>query len=274
MTTRDQLISDWRRQLAAAEEVAAGQTGQAWLARMKVRLYQFLLACYGRGDWSADGLDDGLPPSADESPAELFDRAAEHPLTGKAARSPAAIRSVLKAVAAAHEQAAPGPLAAGLGEANWVIVAAASSKLKVRRAWQLLRAAGLHPRVCYRGDDHMVEVPAAERQAAFAVVEQNREWIHQPKGTPRTQRVPLWGRFSAGALVALWFAVPLTWMLLAYVSLLATPADTRPPLASFFTNAEFLRIWGTLFLLGLLVVCLHFARQNRPPKSAAKPARR
>ena len=44
---RDQLISDWRQQLAAAESVVATSGRAAWLARVRRRLYRFLLACYG-----------------------------------------------------------------------------------------------------------------------------------------------------------------------------------------------------------------------------------
>ena len=45
MSLRDQLVDDWRRRLAEAEELQAcsGRTGR--YSGMQVRLYRFLLAC-------------------------------------------------------------------------------------------------------------------------------------------------------------------------------------------------------------------------------------
>jgi hypothetical protein len=129
MPTRTELIADWKRQLAAAQALPQASLRAAWLTRVRARLYRFLVACYGNGDWTTDyALSSPARAVADRpqadtscSPAALSD------LSGKPAKSAGHIRSVLKKVAGAQEAAiGVGPLAAGLDPAGWVIVAAAS----------------------------------------------------------------------------------------------------------------------------------------------------
>jgi|GEM_PF-3728109 len=256
-TTRNELIADWRQRLAAAQESASTTPRAAWLARMQVRLYRFLLACYGGGDWD-------LPPEPRESSPLVFDSAEAKALDGKPAKSLGQIRSVLTAVAKAQDDPqAPGPLAAGLDHDSWVVVAAASSKLKTSRCAELLAKAGLHPRRCFRGDDELVEVPAHERHEAFEIVEQHRERIHQPPKTPRTERVPAWCRFAALAVLALWTTGLLTWALaaVAWSSTGHVPRQVSP--LEFMDGRAYMSIWFSLYLVALLSVGLAFLRRLR-----------
>src|SRR5262245_5936502 len=106
--TREELIADWRERLAAAEEpVTPDSSRAAWLARLRMRVYRFLLSLYGGGDWNA--------------PEQIAERQREHndsvvidagalPLAGKPAKGESAIRATLESVAKARENAsAPGP---------------------------------------------------------------------------------------------------------------------------------------------------------------------
>src|SRR5262245_52078179 len=52
MTTREQLIDRWQTQLADSE-VQAESGSRRWLWQMRVRLYRFLLLCYGSGEWKS-----------------------------------------------------------------------------------------------------------------------------------------------------------------------------------------------------------------------------
>jgi hypothetical protein len=265
-TTRDQLIADWRQQLAAAEESVAGPGRLAWLSRMRVRLYRFLLACYGKGDW--------IPPTPAERTSQTLDPAEPLPLDGKPAKSAGQIRSVLAAVAGAQgDPHAPGPLAAGLEPESWVVAAAASSKLKTGRCYELLRAAGLHPRKRYCGDDQMVEVPACERHEALALIEQNRQRVHQPPNTPRTQRIPLWARWAAAAIVSTWVTGLLAATVFAAIWGVSTASQAELPL-DLFNLPEFYFLWCSLFVLLLLLFGLRTIRQNRPVSAGKRPANR
>ena len=261
-TTRDQLISDWRQQLAAAEESVAATPRAAWLARMQVRLYRFLLACYGGSDWQA--------PAGPGDPSPLvFDSAEAKSLDGKPAKSLGQIRSVLTSVAKAQDDPhAPGPLATGLDYDSWVVVAAASSKLKTAWCAELLTKAGLHPRRCHRGDDELVEVPAHERHEAFELIEQHRDRLHQPPGTPRTQRIPAWHRFAAGAIIALWFTGLMSWALAAFAWSSTGTTGNRVQPTDFVAGPGYFGIWFSLYLATLLGLSLAFLRWLRPIQGA------
>ena len=255
-TTRDELISDWRERLAAAEECAGSSPRSVWLSRMRVRLYRFLLACYGNATWD--------PPaeSANRSPV-VFDSVDAKSLDGKPAKSLGQIRSVLTSVAKAQDEPhVPGPLAGGLDVDSWVVVAAASSKLKVDRCVDLLVKAGLHPRLCQRGDDQMVEVPAHERHEAFDIVERHRARLHQPPKTPRTQPIPAWGRFAALAILILWTTGLLTWALaaLAWSSTGYVLSRSASPI-EIVDGRVFFSIWSSLYLVFFLSVGLVFMRR-------------
>jgi len=267
-TTRDQLISDWRQQLAAAEETVAATPRAAWLARMQVRLYRFLLACYGGSDWQA-------PAESGESSPLVFDSAEAKSLSGKPAKSLGQIRSVLTSVAKAQEDPhVPGPLAGGLDYDSWVVVAAASSKLKTGWCAELLAKSGLHPQRCYRGDDETVEVPAHERHAAFEIIEQHRDRLHQPPRTPRTERIPAWCRFAAGAIVALWLTGFLSWAVTAFAWSSTGPVSLNVQPADLIDGPGYLATWFSLYLATLLGLVLAFLRRLRPIRGAKPGTKR
>ena len=115
-TTRDQLIADWQKRLAAASEAPDEPTSRAvWLAHLRVRLYRFLLSLYGEGDWNA-------PEGAPESPSSVVIDAQTLPLAGKPAKDEDAIRAVLKSVAGACEnKPQAGPFAAGIEDRKSVV---------------------------------------------------------------------------------------------------------------------------------------------------------
>jgi hypothetical protein len=266
--TREQLISDWRQELTAAEESAAASPRLAWLARMKIRLYRFLLACYGGSDWQ--------PPATEtisriESTSQaVFDSAQAAELAGKPAKSGVEIRSVLTAVAKAQDDPhAPGPLAGGLDHDSWVVVAAASSKLKLGQSLRFLWAAGLHPRACYRGDDRMIEVPACERREAFEVIEQNRHRVQLPPETPRTQPIPFLMRLGAAAILSGWISMLLAWMLVVSIYAYAGPLPGDRSLVAYLFSPDILALWAGLFLI-VLQLSLLFLLARRQPGKAAK----
>ncbi len=262
-TSRDQLIADWRRELATAETTPADTPRAAWIARVRIRLYRFLLRCYSGEAWNISGQKvDAEQPSELDSGLTVF---APTELDGKPAKSEAKIRAVLKAVAGAQDDPyAPGPLVAGLGGESWVIIAAASSKLKIGRCCQLLRAAGLTVRTAYRGDDHMVEVPARERHLAFGIIDRNRRQVHAPPNTPRTQRIPLWARIAAVSFTTLWLTSVLTAG--TYLLIWALTAERGRPVANFLDQREFYRLWGSLFVLLWMLVFLRMSARPRLPR--------
>ena len=175
-TNREQLVADWREQLAMAEAASTGRLPHAWLARTRMRLYSFLLTCYGEGQWRTDAR-----PAEDERTSFVVDTTGQH-VQEKPVRSAGQIQSVLKTVANAQDDPhAPGPLRDGLDPNSWIIVAAAGSGFSIDRCQYLFRTAGIVSRVGFQGRDKVLKVPATSRRQAFELLDRNRQVLQVPK---------------------------------------------------------------------------------------------
>src|SRR5688500_8104695 len=101
--SRDKLLTDWRQCLDAADAEPVGSSHRrAWLARVRRRLYRFLLSLYGDGQWRA-----ATPPPADSASPAVFDLPEAESFAGKPAKDIGKIRSVLKTVASSQDHRPP-----------------------------------------------------------------------------------------------------------------------------------------------------------------------
>lgn len=170
-TARDKLIAEWQERLAAAEAADIPSLSRpAWLARLQIRLYRFLLSLYSNGDWTAPRPDPD--PSAD---SVIFDSPSALPLAGKPPKSLGQIQAVLKSVANAQSAApAAGPLVHGLTPEHWVTVAVASTRHahKAFHAVEALHRSGIEVRHYAQGLRHIVEVRAGDFEEAIRFVRQ------------------------------------------------------------------------------------------------------
>jgi hypothetical protein len=143
MVPRDQLIADWQKRLAAASDSAESPSSRAaWLARLRQRLYHFLISLYGDGRWNVPCQLEA-PTSPGDSDSVVFDAPEALPLAGKPAKSHDTIRSVLDTVASANsERQAQGPLA-GVTNRPLVVIVTARSGLDLVRCGQLLISEGI-----------------------------------------------------------------------------------------------------------------------------------
>lgn len=178
-TARDKLIADWRGRLAAAEAMdLSAPSRPAWLARMQIRLYRFLLSLYGESTWTTSP-----PPQRRRRAAEgetnrdgvVFDSPGVLPLCGKPAKSTGKIQAVLKAVANAQD-AAPvaGPLAGGMPPDSWMLVAALLSHSEAQGMAGLLRDRKIRVRTIVRGQQSCVEVLSFDYAEAADVLARRR----------------------------------------------------------------------------------------------------
>ncbi len=181
---RGDVVDHWRSELAAAEEAEQAGGQRPWLARMRVRLYRFLLACYASGPWGAlpQGAEDAAGPDAD---LEGQGRAScPQPYVSPAGwthiRPPGKIAAVLKAVAGAQEPHIAGPLVHGIEPDSWVTLAAESSHVDLERLARILKNNRIERRIRKLGDDRILEVRAGDRRAAAKLVESYRGWIESP----------------------------------------------------------------------------------------------
>jgi hypothetical protein len=155
-TARDKLIAHWRHELHAAQDAIAIAPQPAWLARMKVRLYRFLLSCYGKAPWNT------IPRSPDESDSVVFDQPEAQFLHGKPAKSAGKIQAVLKSVASAQSQPEPGSIAVGAGEHSYIFIATESKTCDTLKLFATLKREGLAVRHVVRDGRDVVEVAAPE----------------------------------------------------------------------------------------------------------------
>jgi hypothetical protein len=155
-TARDKLIADWRHELHAAQDAVALAPQEAWLARMRWRLYRFLLACYAKSPWTT------TPRSPDKSESVVFDQPEAQFLRGKPAKSAGKIQAVLKSVADAQSPQEPGSAAICAGQHSYLPLAIESKTCDTLRLFAVLKGDGVAVRHIVRDSQDVVEVAAAD----------------------------------------------------------------------------------------------------------------
>jgi len=231
MTARDKLISDWRARLAAAEaEPVSSSLRRAWLVRVQMRLYRFLLALYGQGD----GRADERPPQK-AADVVVFDSAEAESLAGKPAKDLGKIRSVLKTVANSqdHRPAAGSLTSEEVIAGCWFAVAAVSSRLDLIRCIELLRSHKIECRLQFRAGDRIVEVPGPLRTEALQLIDEHRvrlrrrpRIVHQD---PQARAVAAPVRFARQPSSPWWAALVFLLACSLLMLVLATAAGNPQP---------------------------------------------
>jgi hypothetical protein len=195
MVPRDQLIADWQNRLAAAGHVRELPSSRAaWLARLRQRLYRFLLSLYGDGHWNVPGqVDTQKSPGGSDS--VVHDAPGALPLAGKPAKSDDTIRSVLDAVASANdEKQAQGPLA-GLTNRKLVVIVTARSGLDLVRCNQLLISEGIIARWGSWSGFEAIYVPDVQALKARSTIQAYVPRLRLPPPAPIPKPSPaiVWG---------------------------------------------------------------------------------
>jgi hypothetical protein len=127
-----------------------------WLARMRVRLYRFLLRCYGKADWRTTPAPvPGSPRHKTEG--VVFDQPEVRFLHGKPAKTPGKIQAVLKFVASAQEPVASGNYSRQAAHA-FVAIASESSHSNTLSLFTALKREGIDARHVVRDGEGVVEV--------------------------------------------------------------------------------------------------------------------
>jgi hypothetical protein len=183
--TRERLVADWRNALSEASAAADGAGSQAaWIARLRVRLYRFLLSLYGDGQWN------GPSPEALPERHLAGDSDEPLPLEGKPAKSLDAIRTALRSVRGACE-ATPqrGPLIDGCGNEAWVVVASSSNGIDADKCGEFLKQCGIMPRVVHGEAEATVAVRSLHETIARRVMANNRRRFKLRRQAPHVVSV-------------------------------------------------------------------------------------
>jgi hypothetical protein len=240
-TARDKLVADWRQRLHAAEALLVESPRYAWLGQMRVRLYRFLLACYGKQPWQTT-------PRIVSTESVVFDVPDAALLHGKPARSVAKIQSVLKSVAGSHDTAVEtGPWMKGLDADSWVIVATRESNIDPDRLQRLFDWLGIASHRRVYGADEAVEVALVDHACARAIVKKYDWWLR--------------GTYDRGRLLAmrsssiLWYLLILgphvAFVLIGAIGLAVTwLASDEINTAAFWPI--YLRVWGASAVAGAI----------------------
>lgn len=183
-TTRDQLIADWQRRLAEAEVVSPEESSRpAWLTRLRVRLYRFLISLYGEGSWNSG---DPVLKDATSARRDVVVAPQVLPPSGKPAKDESAIRTALQSfVAGRDEKSVSGPLTAGSDHGSWIVVASTSWGLDPEKTTTVLAEKSIKSRTIGRADEITVEVLALHRDSAMQVIQSQLPRLSLP---PRQQK--------------------------------------------------------------------------------------
>jgi hypothetical protein len=279
-TPRDQLIADWRKRLAAASEAPQEPTSRAvWLARLRRRLYQFLLSLYGEGDWNAPvGTVEQVRGESSSVRRGSPDRAAAPTeglpldLAGKPAKDATVIRAVLESVAGASENRPPtGPLAAGIDRDDWIVVASISRGLDPELTAAALLSKGIVPRVIPHRRDVTVEVRACHLAAAKELIDSQRHHLFvRPRPEPELVGRPATiatGGFPWPVLFLGLGAGPVVGFFAVLLRGLAQPGGLDPSVAQHFLWVV-AYIWlGSFGLIGVMYLVVGLRRKSRPRSS-------
>ena len=174
---------------------------------MRVRLYRFLLAYYGRGQWRPH-------ESADASAAgrmTLVDRSVG---AGQRPKTADRIRPTLKKLHCAIEnQLEPGPFAEGIGDDAWILLTSDYGALCPLRTAQVLRRKGVDCCVVRRGRESSAEVRVKDFERASKLVDIHRaSLVRRTASRSRiviTRRTARASRVAVMLTVVVLFALPL-----------------------------------------------------------------
>jgi hypothetical protein len=175
-TARDKLIAEWHERLAAAEAADTDSISRpAWLARLQIRLYRFLLSLYSNSDWTTTPPRKAVRKSDGECADDsvVFASPTVLPLSGKPPKTIGQIQSVLKTVTSA--QSSPpqsGPLTQGLAPDCWITIQLVAQKHwpRMKRYEDALQRHGIKSQLQYLGGRYSLEVQANDRNEAAQIL--------------------------------------------------------------------------------------------------------
>lgn len=210
MVSRQAVVERWRKLLAESESLSVEPPSRfSFYHRMRVRLYRFLLACYGSGQWRADESPLGEEGESPRPSSSMPLVKTSGPLTGKPPKAGESIRTVLEHIHTANEGAASATsIAVATSQPTWIAATARSAGLSPQRCRRLLRRRGTQARLVRRGDDVIVEVPRDDLDKALELIAKHREGLRirdwRETTTPGLSSL---GIAALGLTTAVWLAI-------------------------------------------------------------------
>lgn len=186
MTTRQELLDHWRDRFCEAEEACDDPRTDSWSARLRRKLYRFLLTMYGQADWPGpkDDVDNEVGRLKN---SQLVVAEPQQALAGKEPRTRAQILKGLQNIKGLSEELAPpGPLGQGLHPNSPMAVASFKKRPRAETTFWRLKKLGFAPEMVFRGNQYQIFVIASLAPAAIRQLEENRIETQPVKPASRT----------------------------------------------------------------------------------------
>lgn len=188
MTTRQELLDYWRSRLCEAEAACDDPVTDSWAARVRRKLFRFLLTMYGQAPWP--GPKDDVDNSAGRAlHNQVFVADPHAELAGKEPRTRAQILRGLQNIQGLSAELAPaGPLTSGLESDSPMVVGAFKKLARAQVACRRLQRLGLHSEMICSGQLYQIFVAAADFDVASDIL----------ASAPTNQAVPLTPQPASG----------------------------------------------------------------------------
>ena len=175
MFNRQAVVERWRKLLAESESLSDEPPSRSsFYHRVRVRLYRFLLACYGSGQWRMDesaGDEDGESPQPSSAMPLVEPRAVggQTPESRRVDPHRSGTYSYRQRGRCSSASLSDEP-----HQPTW-IAATADAGIAPKRCCQLLRRRSGQARLVRRGDDVIVEVPRDDLDKALQLIARHRQ---------------------------------------------------------------------------------------------------
>lgn len=174
MTTRQELLDRWTDRLFEAKAACDDPLTDSWSARIRRKLYRFLLTMYGHSDWPGP-KDDVDNEAGRRKNTQLVIAEPQAELSGKEPRTRAQILKGLQNIKGLSEELAPaGPLGGGLHPNSPMVVASFRKRPRANSAFWRLKRLGFAPEMVYSGNQYQIFVIASLAPAAIQQLEEKR----------------------------------------------------------------------------------------------------
>ncbi len=198
MSDRTPFIDFWRSRLQASDaEYRQSSPRLKWLRAAYIRVFRFLLSRYGPEEPAAatENPDSGVEssstaPEAFVSTMPMVDNTWNH--RGRPPKAVGKIQSALKGIHNANDRTDElGPLAKGLSDDDWVVIAAQRDRWIPKACVKELQARGVVARTTRINNQTVVEVCRKDAPAALKILRRHASKLKRTKSSTQVRTIKM-----------------------------------------------------------------------------------
>jgi hypothetical protein len=196
MSDRTPLLEYWRSRLQASDaDYLQSSPRLKWLRAAYIRVFRFLLSRYGPEEPAAatenpaSGVESSFTaPEAFVSTMPMVDNTWNH--RGRPPKAVGKIQSALKGIHNANDRTDElGPLAKGLSDDDWVVIAAQRDRWIPKACVKELRARGVVARTTRINNQTVVEVCRKDAPAALKILRRHKSTLKRNKHSRQVRTI-------------------------------------------------------------------------------------